>query len=170
MSRPDTKTAKAEYGLDVNMSDFEIYPSAFTRDYCKQAFESGTLKFLHDRLWSFQFIRCIDVSNLGIGDDGFIELCKGLNKCPVETLVLTSNKLSDKGMLEFAKIWRSMMRLRYLYLTDNWFTDVAIESMLHTTHYSPTLKHINLSQNKIGVRTALMIGMMFLDERVAQVN
>ncbi len=155
---------------EINMSDFQIYPNAFTRDYCKKAFEESTLKFLHERLWSFEFIRCIDLSNLLIGDDGFGQFCSGLERCPVETLVLTGNNITDKGLEPFAELWRSLFRLRYLFLSDNKFTDVGIMNMFHTTRYSPTLRHLNVSKNRIGVRAAAFIGMMFLEERVSELE
>lgn len=155
---------------EITAKSFDPYPSAFTRDYCRGAFQGGTMKLLHDKLWSFEFIRLIDVSELLIGDDGFIKLCDGLHKCPVQSLILTNNHISDKGMLHFADMWRSMAQLDTLKLANNKFTDKSVELMLHPTRYSPSIRALDLSKNRIGVRTAFYLGLMFVHERVGRLE
>ena len=155
---------------EINAASFDPYPNAFTRAYCKNAFESGTLRLLHEKIWSFEFVRLIDVSELLIGDDGFMQLCDGLEKCPVHTLILTNNKITDKGLFRFADMWRSMAQLDTLKLANNKFTDKGVESMLHPTRYSPSVRVLDISKNRIGVRTAFYLGLMFVNERLAKVR
>jgi Ran GTPase-activating protein (RanGAP) involved in mRNA processing and transport len=156
---------------DISMAMLQEHPNAFMRDYRMNAFEKGTLKYLHSGLWSYEFIRCIDISGLAVGDEGFSELCAGIGgRCPVETLVLTGNNITDRGLEVFSGVCRSLSKLHHLILNDNKFGDRGVAALFHPHRYPSALRLVNLSKNRLQVKSAYFIGLMFLKERSAAVS
>lgn len=156
---------------EISMAMFQEHPNAFMRDYKKTAFETGTLKYLHSGLWSYEFIRCIDISGLAVGDEGFKELCAGIgNRCPVETLVLTGNNITDRGLEIFSGVCRSLGKLQNLILNENKFGDRGVAALFHPHRYPSSVRLVNLSKNRLNIKSAYFIGLMFLKERSSAVS
>lgn len=110
---------------------------------------------------TFQNCLRIDLSDQRIGDLNLEKLCEVLPRCPITTLILNGNDLTDKGLIILSKILRSLSRLEDLQLASNYFTDIGIEAIFNKNTYSPTLRSINLAQNILTVNSALYIGSMF---------
>jgi hypothetical protein len=150
----------------VSESDYrrDFYPSPFIRNYKAEVF-TDLKRFVQPGLASFQTIRIIDLAGQRIGDDGLCDLCFGLKDCPVETLSLSRNLITDIGLAYLAGVLRSLKQLDTLHINENNFGDDGVEALFHYDNYSRSLRHINLSTSKLGKGSAWAIGTMFYKSR-----
>ncbi|KAG5509982.1 hypothetical protein GH5_07830 [Leishmania sp. Ghana 2012 LV757] len=68
----------------------------------------------------------------------------------VETMRLGGLRLGDRGMTAFVEsVVPRLYRLRRLDLSDNDVNDGALEPLLRSVRYHPSLEHLNLSRNPL---------------------
>lgn len=162
--QPDHYIPDGEYRRD-------IYPSAYVREFKEESY-NDILRRVKPKLPEFGAVRMIDLSGQLIlgADDRFIQLCSNLTGSPVEILALGNNGITDVGLSQFAKIFRSLHCLDTIHLNHNKFTDDGIEAMFHSDNFSPTLRKLNISCNNIGRGSAWALGRMFTPGRECKVT
>lgn len=147
----------------------DFYVGPYTRNYEGKVFQE-VIRSLDYRLWTFDKIRYLDICGQLIKDGGLIELCKQIPKCPIEVLALSKNGITDIGMIEFSKIWRSLAHLSILHISENLFSDQGLYQLLEENNYSPTLEHLNVSMNDVGSLSGYALGLMFSSGRICKVS
>ncbi|CAG9571035.1 conserved hypothetical protein [Leishmania major strain Friedlin] len=72
------------------------------------------------------------------------------NDRSVETMHLEGLHLGDRGVVAFAEsVLPRLYRLRWLDLSNNDVNDSALEPLLRSIRYHPSLEHLNLSRNPL---------------------
>jgi len=158
LSEEFERFGKANYG------GIDEYPTPYVRDYKYKNYEL-TLKSIHPKLDNYSSLGIVDLGNQLIGDDKLIKLCDVLYRCPVITLILTKNSITDEGMEKFASILRNFKRLKELNLSHNNITDKGVELMFSPNYYPPLLQVLHMSFNPLTNKSAYHIGGMFSAER-----
>lgn len=169
VTKADTLSDQIENTGKIGYAGIETDPIPYLRSYNFAAFGMA-MKGLHPKRSDFHAIRCLDFSGQLIGDEKLIQVCPNLKRCPLHTLNLGYNEITDKGMQELALNLRSLMNLTDLLLAGNRFSDRGVQALFESDCYSPTLKKIDLSCNNVGPRSAYFIGLMFSPERPCQLD
>ena len=168
------KAKKAEDTMDLldaiggaasysSFTDVPTDPIPFLRNYEYETFDD-TLRHMNRKHVNYGSIRVLDMLGQLIGDSRLSDLIYQLRRCPLETLNLSQNNLSDKGMTQLSTCLRSLGSLQNLILQHNHITDAGVEALLQPNTYSPTLRKLDISCNAIGTRAAFALGRMFRPE------
>lgn len=91
----------------------------------------------------------LDLTNAQLGDQTIVQICEYLNNSKTKTVKLIRNKITDNCL---SKILSNMRGVITLNLSQNLFTDKALDILFESKEYLSSMKSIILSQNKINER------------------
>ena len=158
-----TNRGKASYHL------LQTDPSHFYRNYKHEVYDQS-IKQVHHKFSSFQNVHSLDFNHQLLGDEKVEKLCESILRCPLTSLNLAGNKLSDIGIACLARTLRSLAKLKSLNLSWNNFGDVGIDKLTHDDYYSASLQDFDLSCNLLTPRAAFFLGRMFSKDRLSELS
>lgn len=90
-----------------------------------------------------------DFTGAELGNDAVLQILEAIRGKKIKCLKFIRNKLTDDILDHF---WPFVSNVCTLNLSQNFFTDRAIESFIGNMSKVPQLKNLVLSQNKINAR------------------
>ena len=96
--------------------------------------------------------------NMQMGDEKFASLVTLLDKTPIATLNITNNNITNKSMFTFGKVLKKLVSLKVIILSNNQFTDEGVSYILSSYNYSSCISTLDLSYNKLGLKSAYLLG------------
>ena len=147
----------------------ETDPVPYIRNYKSNSYQQLLLE-MNQKHVSFGSIRIIDLCGQLIGDSKLGDVCYQMRRCPVVTLNLSTNNITDTGMEHLSTVLRSLPQIRDLILSGNHISDSGVEAIFRPNTYAPTLRKLDLSCNTLGTRTAFAIGRMFRKDMVCRLD
>ena len=112
----------------------------------------------HNIIHSPSYIINLNMCNMLMGDEKSASLVTLLDKTPIATLNITNNNITNKSMFIFGKILKKLITLKVIILSNNLFTDEGVSYILSSHNYSSSITTLDLSYNKIGLKSAYLLG------------
>ncbi|KAL2093170.1 hypothetical protein ACEWY4_010482 [Coilia grayii] len=79
--------------------------------------------------------------------------CTGMEQIELEAM-----RLGEWGVQELVKHIPTWTQLRHISLAENYMSDSAGETLLHSLAHCPALEELNLSKNRLGCASAVQLG------------
>ncbi|KAG8179735.1 hypothetical protein JTE90_025068 [Oedothorax gibbosus] len=85
-----------------------------------------------------------------------------MSSCPLETLILKHNRISDDGAVSLATGLSMNLKLKKLDLSMNYIEDTGVKFISEVLAKSSVLEHLDVSRNKFRVRGGMALADMLL--------
>lgn len=134
--------------LTEELSHLEKYDHVKHLIFARDKLEMSSLKLIAENLKNFSQLCEIDMRCNEIGNEGLIELSKGLKYTPkVHTFILRENNIGDEGMIIFAQNLVHLTELKSLNLNWNSISDEGMKALSQVNFEK--LETLKLKENNI---------------------